>query len=122
MVWARYGAAVVVAAARWSPPRSPAFAQARELASGLPVARSFALTNIAFGAAALAAVASYKWGGTLLPSARAEFFCSAALFVGLAFLALWLHCRWARSILPQIAERSSRRSGDAGGPCRLPDA
>ena len=63
MVWARYGAAVVIAAARWSPPRSPAFAQARELASSLPVARSFALTNIAFAAAALAAVAGYKWGG-----------------------------------------------------------
>jgi len=104
MVWARYGAAVVIAAARWSPLQLPAFAQARELASSLPVARSFALTNIAFAAAALAAVASYKWGGALLPSARAELFCSAGMFVCLAFLALWLQCRWAACVLPAIEE------------------
>ena len=102
MVWARYGAAIVIAAARWSPHQLPAFAQARELASGLPVARSFALTNIVFAAAALATVDSYKWGGALLPSARAELFCSAGMFVCLAFLALWLHCRWARAILPRL--------------------
>ena len=107
MVWARYGAAVVIAAARWSSRRPPAFARARELAASTPVARSFALNNIAFAAAALAAVAGYKWGGALLPSARAELFSAAGVFVCLAFLALWLQCRWARYILPQIAERSS---------------
>jgi hypothetical protein len=107
MVWARYGAAVVVAAARWSSDQPPAFAHARELAASYPVARSFALNNIAFAAAALAAVAGYKWGGALLPSARAELFSAAGVFVCLAFLALWLQCRWARYILPQIAERSS---------------
>jgi hypothetical protein len=105
MVWARYGAAVVIAAAHWSSLQPPAFARARELASSLPVARSFALTNIVFAAAALAAVASYKWGGAMLPSARAELFCSAAVFVCLAFLALWLQCRWARTVLGRIDVR-----------------
>jgi len=107
MVWARYGAAIVTASVRWSPPRPPAFAQAREVAENLPVARSFARTNIAFGAAALVAVTSYKWAGPLLPSARAELVGSAVLFIALAFLALWLQCRWARSILPQIGERTA---------------
>ena len=107
MVWARYGAPVVIASAHWSPPRPAAFGEARALADRPPVARSFALTNIAFGAAALAAVASYKWAGPLLPSARAESIGSAILFTALAFLALWLQCRWARYILPQIAQQSS---------------
>jgi hypothetical protein len=111
MVWARYGAAVIIASARWSPPRPAAFGEARELADRTPVARSFALTNIAFGAAALAAVAAYKWGGPLLPSARAEFIGSAVLFTALAFLALWLQCRWARSIRGQIEVRSRSEVG-----------
>ena len=106
MVWARYGAAVVIASARWSPPRPAAFGEARALADRAPVARSFALTNIAFGAAALAAVAAYKWGGPLLPSARAEFIGSAVLFTALALLALWLQCRWARTLLGRIDVRS----------------
>ena len=107
MVWARYGAAVVITAARWAPPRSPAFAQARELAGSIPVARSFALTNIAFAAAALVAVAGYKWGGVLLPSARLELLCSVGVFVCLAFLALWLQCRWARTIIERIEKLPS---------------
>jgi hypothetical protein len=107
MVWARYGAAVIIVSARWSPPRPAAFGEARELAERPAVARSFALTNIAFGAAALAAVAAYKWAGPLLPSARAEFIGSAVLFTALAFLALWLQCRWVRTVLPRIAEQSS---------------
>ena len=116
MVWARYGAAVVVAAARWSPPRSPAFAQARELASGLPVARSFALTNIAFAAAALAAVAGYKWGGTLLPSARAELFCSAGS-VRLPRLSGALAAVPLGALHPAAHRRTIfGRSGDAGCP------
>lgn len=106
MVWARYGAAVVIAAVCWSSLQPPAFARARELATGTPVARSFALTNVVFAAAALAAVAGYKWGGALLPSARAELFSAAAVFVCLALLALWLQCRWARTILPRLGERS----------------
>jgi hypothetical protein len=104
MVWARYGAAVIIAAARWSPPRPAAFGEARELAGRPPVARSFSLTNIAFGAAALAAVAAYKWGGPLLPSAGAEFIGSAVLFTALAFLALGLQCRWARTVVSRIAQ------------------
>ena len=106
MVWARYGAAVIIASARWSPPRPAAFGEARELADRHPVARSFALTNIAFGAAALVAVAAYKWSGPLLPSAGAEFIGSAVLFTALAFLALWLQCRWARTVLGSIEVRS----------------
>jgi len=106
MVWARYGAPVVIASARWSPPGPAAFGEARALADRSPVARSFALTNIAFGAAALVAVASYKWGGPLLPSARAEFIGSAVLFTALAFLALWMQCRWARIVLGPIEVRS----------------
>lgn len=106
MVWARYGAAVVIASARWSPPQPAVFGEARALADRAPVARSFALTNIAFGAAALAAVAAYKWGGPLLPSARAEFIGSAVLFTALAFLALWLQYRWARTVLGSIEVRS----------------
>ena len=106
MVWARYGAAVVIASARWSPSQSAAFGEARALAERAPVARSFALTNIAFGAAALAAVAAYKWAGPLLPSARVEFIGSAVLFTALAFLALWLQCRWARTVLGPIEVRS----------------
>ena len=97
MVWARYGAAVVIAAACWSPSGPRPFSEARELADLPAVVRSFALTSIAFGAIALAGVAGYKWGGALLPTARAELFCSAALFSALAFLALWLQCRWART-------------------------
>ena len=107
MVWARYGAAIVVASIRWSPPRPPAFETAREVAESPAIARSFALTNIAFCATALVAVAVYKWGGPLLPSARAEMIGSAVLFVALAFLALWLQYRWARSIVPRIGERAA---------------
>jgi hypothetical protein len=107
MVWARYGAAVVIASARWSPPQPAAFNEARELAARPLAARSFALTNIAFGVAALAAVAAYKWGGPLMPSARAEFIGSAVLFTALALLALWLQCRWTRTILPRIGERTA---------------
>ncbi|MBX9589659.1 MAG: hypothetical protein K2X43_10160 [Hyphomonadaceae bacterium] len=106
MVWARYGAAIVVASARWTPPRPPSFAHARALASSHPVAGSFALANLAFGITALAAVAGYKWAGALLPSARAELVCSAGLFTGLALLALWLHCRWSLYVEARIAERS----------------
>lgn len=106
MVWARYGAAVVIASARWTPSRPAAFGEARELAERPAVARSFALTNIAFGAAALAAVAAYKWAGPLLPSARAEFIGSAVLFTALAFLALWLQCRWARTVPGPVEVRS----------------
>ena len=102
MIWARYGAAVVIAAVRWSSLQPPPFAGARELAASYPVARSFALTNIAFAVAALAVVAGYKWGGALLPSARAELSSAAAVFVCLAFLALWLQCRWAACVLPAI--------------------
>lgn len=105
MVWARYGAAVVIAAARWSPPAPAAFGAARELANTPSVARSFALTNIAFGAVAVVGVAAYKWGGPLLPSARVELFCSVGLFVGLALLALCLHCRWAMHIASRIADK-----------------
>ncbi len=39
MVWARYGAAVVIASARWTPPQPSAFTRARELADSAPVAR-----------------------------------------------------------------------------------
>jgi hypothetical protein len=105
MIWARYGAAVVLAAARWSPPEMPAFAQARERADQPAAARSFALVNVAYGMAALAAIAGYKWLGAALPSARAELVSSAILFTGLALLALWLQCRWARTILPQVEAR-----------------
>ena len=106
MVWARYGAAVVVTAARWSPPRPPAFAVARELASSLPVAGIFALTNVGFGIVAVAVVVASTWGSGLLPSAmlsnRASFLVSVGLFTGLAWLALWLQCRWSLRVLPQL--------------------
>lgn len=102
MIWARYGAAVVVAAARWSPGGSAEFARARELADCPAVLRSFAVTNLAFLAVAVVAVAAYKWAGALLPTARAELFCSAGLFSALAFLALWLQCRWARGVAPAL--------------------
>jgi hypothetical protein len=108
MIWARYGAAIVIAAACWSPSGPPAFAEARELADRPDVARSFALTNVAFGAIALAGVAAYKWGGALLPTARAELFCSAALFASLAFLALWLQCRWVRKTVVTFQRQRSQ--------------
>jgi hypothetical protein len=119
MIWARYGAAVVIAAVRWSSLQPPDFARARDLAASYPVARSFALTNTAFALAAFVAVAGYKWGGALLPSARAELFSAAGVFVCLALLALWLQCRWARTILGPIevrdpvipAEHVSARAG-----------
>jgi len=110
MVWARYGAAVVVASARWTPPQPPAFARARTLADSGPVARSFALTNIAFGVAALAAIGGYKWGGVLLPSVKAELVCSAVVYTSLALLALWLQCRWARHILGRFDEQPAREA------------
>jgi hypothetical protein len=105
MIWARYGAAVVLAASRWAPPEVPAFAQARESANKAAAARSFALVNIAYATAALAAIAGYKWLGAFLPSARAELASSALLFAGLAMLALWLQCRWAQYILPRLEDR-----------------
>jgi hypothetical protein len=110
MVWARYGAAVVIAAALWSAPGRLAFAEARELAGHPAVARAFALHNLAFGAFALLGVAAFKWGGTLLPTARAELFCAAALFTAIAFAALWLQCRWVRAIAPRLRERSTRET------------
>lgn len=105
MVWARYGAAIVIASAQWLPPQPAAFAAAREQADSIPVARSFALTNIAFGVAALVAIAGYKFGGPLLPTAKAELVCSAGVYTGLALLALWLQCRWARGVLPRLEAR-----------------
>ena len=104
MVWARYGAAVVIAAARWSPPVAPRFAEARELAGRASVARSFALLNLALGGAAVATVLVYKWAGALLPTARAELVCLVVVFTALAWMALWLHCRWAASMLERIGE------------------
>lgn len=110
MVWARYGAAIVLASARWSPPEPPAFAHARELADKAPVARSFALVTIGYGLAACVAIACYKWLGVTWPSTRAELGSSALLFSALGLLALWLQCRWARYILPQL---KVRRTADA---------
>lgn len=105
MVWARYGAAVVIASARWLPPQPAAFAAARERASNARVARSFSLTTMGFGAAAFVIIAGYKFGGTLLPTARADLVCSAAVYTALALLALWLQCRWVRDVLPRLDKR-----------------
>jgi hypothetical protein len=95
MVWARYGPAVVIASARWSPSQPPAFAEARELAASFQVASSFALVNIGFAGVALLGLAAYKSAGALLSSSRDELICLAVLFIALAWLALWLQCRWA---------------------------
>jgi hypothetical protein len=110
MVWARYGAAVILAAARWSPPAPPAFAEARELAGRLPAVTSFATVTIAFCAVALVAIVAYKWAGAALPTARAEHGCLIVLFTLLAWLALWLNSQWAAHILPRLAafERAER--------------
>ena len=113
MAWARYGAAIVLAAARWSPPRPLQFEEARELASRVPVARSFALLNLRFGAVAVAGVLFYKWAGALLPTARAELICLIGLFTFLAWLALWLHCRWAVAMLVRVGEMASAKEAGA---------
>ena len=113
MAWARYGAAIVLAAARWSPPRPLQFEEARELASRAPVVRSFALLNLGFGAVALAALAAFKWAGALLPTARAELICLMAVFTALAWLALWLHCRWAVAMLVRVGEMASAKEAGA---------
>jgi hypothetical protein len=113
MAWARYGAAIVLASARWSPPRPLQFDEARELASRAPVARSFALLNLGFGAVALAALSSYKWAGAHLPTARAELICLIVVFTALAWLALWLHCRWAVAMLVRVGEMDSSKATTA---------
>jgi hypothetical protein len=116
MIWARYGAAVVLTAARWWPPEAPAFVQARELAEQTVAARSFGLVSIAYGMAALAAVAGYKWLGPFLPSTMAQLSSSTILFTGVALLALWLQCRWAQYILPRLEDRPAL---DAPAPMML---
>ncbi len=105
MVWARYGPAIVVASARWLPPTPPAFAEARELADKSSVARSFALVSVGYGLAAFVAVVCYKRLGLSLPTTRAELVSTALFFTGLAMLALWLQCRWAQHILPQLEDQ-----------------
>jgi hypothetical protein len=111
MVWARYGAAIVIAAATWSPPQPAEFARARRLANHAPIARSFALVNLAFGAAAVVILAAYKFGGPLLPTPKAGLVCALAVFTGLAMLALWLQCRWAMRIMSQIADENALDDG-----------
>lgn len=95
MVWARYGGAVVLASARWVPGESPAFAQARRMMEKPALAWSFAVTNLTFGAIAVAALVPFKIGAVVAPSRYDELLWSTALFTGLALLALWLQSRWA---------------------------
>lgn len=104
MVWARYGAAILIASACWSTPQPAEFARARRLANHAPLARSFALVTLGFGAAAVATVAVYKFSGPLLPTSRAELVCAMAVFSGLAMLALWLQVRWVRQVLARLQQ------------------
>ena len=102
VVWARYGAAILIAAACWAPLQPAAFKLARAAADSAPIARSFWMTNIAFGVAAGTIIAAYKLAAPLLPTARAELVCAVAVFTGLAMLALWVQCRWARHAVALI--------------------
>ncbi len=95
MVWARYGGAVVLTAARFKPGEPPAFAKARTMMASPALAWSFALTNLIFGAIAVAALVPFKIGALVAPSRYDELLWSTALFTSLALLALWLQSRWA---------------------------
>jgi hypothetical protein len=110
LIWARYGAAVSLSAARWQPGRELGFARAREIAWRPRVAMSFALTSVAFAAIALAAVAPFKAGVLVPPSRMDELIWSAALYTGLAMLALWLQCRWAASAVASAEAAEARAS------------
>ncbi len=110
MVWARYGGAVVLAAVRWVPGEQPAFGKARALMASAALAWSFVLTNITFGVIAVAALVPFKVGAVVAPSRYDELLWSAALFTGLALLALWLQSRWAAKALA-FAEAKDREAG-----------
>ena len=113
MIWARYGAAVVITAARWQPGRPLAFDDARKIAWRTRTAVSFALTTMAFGALALAALAPFKTGILVAPGHVDELVWSATLYTGLAMLALWLQCRWAASVDASSAAADRRAANDA---------
>jgi hypothetical protein len=112
LVWARYGAATMIAAARWQPGRPLAFDSAREIAWRRPVAISFALTTMAFGVVALLALAPFKTATFVPPSRLDELIWAATLYTGLAMLALWLQCRWAARAVASAAAADTRATSD----------
>lgn len=110
LIWARYGAAVSVTAARWEPGRELDFARAREVAWRPRIAMSFALASAAFAAVALAVIAPFKAGVLVAPSRVDELIWSATLYTGLAMLALWLQCRWAAKAMASADAAEARVS------------
>lgn len=120
MVWARYGAAIVIASAQWTPPEPAQFAKARWTASdaSLRIAQSLTAGNIFLCFAGLVAVSLHSRLITMmlfdaLPSSRAVFICAAVLCAVLAWLALWLLCRGAFSILSRQREQPRRPAAAA---------
>jgi hypothetical protein len=99
MVWARYGGAVVLTTVCWKPGERPAFAKARAMMATRALAWSFALTNLAFGAIAVAVLVPFKIGVLVAPNRYDELLWSAGLFTALALTALWLQSRWAAKAL-----------------------
>jgi hypothetical protein len=119
MAWWRYGSTIAMAAAHWTPPRPPALARARCLASNarLKVPRTLAPAHLALTAAALASLAVYgsrTWASVFgaVPDARLVFVCSAALCAGFAWVGLWRLC--CGSLAIQARLRSRGRGGLAG--------
>jgi hypothetical protein len=125
MAWWRYGSALVVASARWTPSRPPAFARARALVRwpGLDVTWSLAPAHIALSVAALSGLAVYggRAGAWMLGSAidpRVVLGCSAALCAGFAWLALWRMCRGSLAVLARVRDRAAARATSAIRPRR----
>jgi len=113
LVWARYGAAFVITAARWRPGAPVAFERARQVAWHRQTAVSFALTSATFAIVALAVLAPFKAGIIAAPTHIDELIWSAARYIGLAMVALWLQCRWAARVVAFSAVADTRASSDA---------
>jgi hypothetical protein len=113
LVWARYGAAFVITAARWQPGAPVAFEAARQAAWHRQTAKSFALSSATFAMIALAAIAPFKAGIIAAPTHIDELIWSAALYIGLAMVALWLQCRWAARLAVSSSAIASPASRDA---------
>jgi hypothetical protein len=112
LIWARYGAAFVITAARWQPGTPLAFERARQSAWRAQNAVSFALASATFAILALAALTPFKAGMIVAPTGLDELIWSATLYSGLAMLALWLQCRWAARAVAFAKAADIRASKD----------
>lgn len=122
MVWLRYGSAIILASALWTPPLPAAFSRARELASepGTGAFRLLAPANMMLCAAALIGAGLHSRWLTVqlfdvLPGSRFVFILATVLSAGLALLALSLMCRGSLAAVEQLRERPSSDRGDGGG-------